>query len=303
MVLGQTYDEQLFKSDMFRLFINTFADSQNGIINNYKQSCNLSNTQSTITISDGAFLLQGGLIQVQGNETLTVDLDNTCCILAFEIDLTKENTETEFNQGNFKIIKGTGSTYPTLQQDDIVNNSTGIYQMEFARFIAETGGISNFVDKRVFIDFPTMFENINTQANELIAELQQKISEAGHLPIEEETYTSSDSDGNNVKIHFRRQGDIVSMHIIGTILTNGFGQRLQFQFGMPNNKVPAKYLPRENIYDRHVYAVSSGSGMAVLGYVAIDFMVSNSSFSIQYCNKDTSTHVMDLNLMYFGKEV
>ena len=83
MILGQTYDEQLFKSDMFRLFINTFADDQNGIINDYKQSCSLSNTISTITVSDGAFLLQGGIIQVQGNESISVDLDNLCCILVF----------------------------------------------------------------------------------------------------------------------------------------------------------------------------------------------------------------------------
>ena len=116
MILGQTYDEQLFKSEMFRLFIDTFADNQNGIINNYKQSCVLSNTQSTITVADGAFLMQGGLIQIQGNETVEVELDNTCCILAFEIDLTQENTETEFNQGKFKVIKGTGTSYPTLQQ-------------------------------------------------------------------------------------------------------------------------------------------------------------------------------------------
>ena len=196
MILGQTYDEQLFKSDMFRLFINTFADSQNGIINHYKQSCSLSNTQSTITISDGAFLLQGGLIQVQGNETVAVDLDNTCCILAFEIDLTKENTETDFNQGKFKIVKGTTANYPTIQKDDIVNNSTGIYQMEFARFVAGAGGISNFVDKRVFIDFPTMFENINTQVTELIAELQQKIQQAENLPIDEDVYETQDNESS-----------------------------------------------------------------------------------------------------------
>ena len=122
MILGQTYDEQLFDSEMFRLFIDTFVDKENGIINNYKQSCSISNTNSTITVADGAFLLQGGMIQIQGNETVDVDLDNNCCVLVFEIDLEEENTETEFNQGKFKVIKGTAGTYPVLQQDDIVNN-------------------------------------------------------------------------------------------------------------------------------------------------------------------------------------
>lgn len=284
MILGQTYDEQLFKSDMFRLFINTFADSQNGIINHYKQSCSLSNTQSTITISDGAFLLQGGLIQVQGNETVVVDLDNTCCILAFEIDLTKENTETDFNQGKFKIVKGTTANYPTLQQDDIVNNSTGVYQMEFARFVAGAGGISNFVDKRVFIDFPTMFENINTQVTELIAELQQKIQQAENLPIDEDVYSSDDGESNTFTLKFRRQGSIVSLHAICMLQSGAFGQRIKQQLGFPNNLLPEKYKPRENVNARESYIASSGSTIANLAYVNLNF--NENAFYISYCNKD-----------------
>jgi len=284
LILGQTYDEQLFKSDMFRLFINTFADSQNGIINHYKQSCSLSNTQSTITISDGAFLLQGGLIQVQGNETVAVDLDNTCCILAFEIDLTKENTETDFNQGKFKIVKGTTANYPTLQQDDIVNNSTGVYQMEFARFVAGAGGISNFVDKRVFIDFPTMFENINTQVTELIAELQQKIQQAENLPIDEDVYSSDDGESNTFTLKFRRQGSIVSLHAICMLQSGAFGQRIKQQLGFPNNLLPEKYKPRENVNARESYIASSGSTIANLAYVNLNF--NENAFYISYCNKD-----------------
>ena len=284
MILGQTYDEQLFKSDMFRLFINTFADSQNGIINHYKQSCSLSNTQSTITISDGAFLLQGGLIQVQGNETVAVDLDNTCCILAFEIDLTKENTETDFNQGKFKILKGTTANYPTLQKDDIANNSTGIYQMEFARFVAGAGGISNFVDKRVFIDFPTMFENINTQVTELIAELQQKIQQAENLPIDEDVYESQDNESNTFTLKFRRQGSIVSLHAICMLQSGAFGQRIKQQLGFPNNLLPEKYKPRENVNARESYIASSGSTIVNLAYVNLNF--NENAFYISYCNKD-----------------
>ncbi len=284
MILGQTYDEQLFKSDMFRLFINTFADSQNGIINDYKQSCSLSNTQSTITISDGAFLLQGGLIQVQGNETVAVDLDNTCCILAFEIDLTKENTETDFNQGKFKIVKGTTSNYPTLQKDDIVNNSTGIYQMEFARFVAGAGGISNFVDKRVFIDFTTMFENINTQVTELIGELQQKIQQAENLPIDEDVYNSDDGESNTFTLKFRRQGSIVSLHAICMLQSGAFGQRIKQQLGFPDNLLPEKYKPRENVIARESYIASSGTTIANLAYINLNF--NENAFYISYCNKD-----------------
>ena len=302
MILGQTYDEQLFKSDMFRLFINTFADGENGIINDYKQSCNLSNTTSTITISDGAFLLQGGIIQVQGNETITVDLDNSYCILAFEIDLSQENTETEFNQGKFKIIKGTTTEYPTLQQDDIVNNATGIYQMEFARFIASSSGITGVTDKRTFIDFTTIFENINTQVQALIEELEEQIQEAGNLPIDENEYNSNDSDGNTFNIKFRRQGSIVSLHITATLLSGAFGQRIAGQLGFTDGTVPEKYRPREIIRSKENYAINSGASMQILAYLSV-LANTNNSFVIQYNNIDTQTQYLEINLMYFGKEV
>lgn len=356
MILGQTYDEQLFKSDMFRLFINTFADSQNGIINYYKESCNLSYTQSTITVADGVFLLQGGMIQVQGNETIQVDLDNSFCILVFEIDLTKQNTETEFNQGKFKILKGTNSSYPSLQQDDIVNNSTGIYQMEFARFVANAGGISNFADKRTFIDFTTMFENLNTQidqilqgtnaqvgeiiqntntqvgqvvenantqveqllqetntetsnllqnlneqATQLISQLQQAIQDAGNLPIDMDEYDSSDSDGNTFKLIFRRQGSIVSLHIKCILMSGAFGQRIKSQLGFPDNAIPEKYKPRETIDAKSNYITSSGTSNVALAYATV--LLSEASCVVSYCNKDSWNQSIDINLMYFGKEI
>lgn len=352
MVLGQTYDEQLFKSDMFRLFINTFADDKNGIINHYKQSCNISNTQSTITISDGAFLLQGGLIQVQGNETVNVDLDNTYCILAFEIDLTKENTETEFNQGKFKIIKGTNSTYPTLQQDDIVNNSTGIYQMEFARFVANSGGITNFVDNRVFIDYQTMFENIDsqmsqmvekvdnqmtqkiaevdnhvsqidteveqkfddidtqmeqkiqnidTEVSQLISDLETRIEQVGNIPIDEDIYNSQDDSGNTFKITLRRQGSIVSVQISCIMQQGAFGQRIKTQLGFPDNLVPEKYKPRETINHKQSYLASSGTSVVPQAYV--ETLISENAFLVSFCNKSGFSIEMQINLMYFGKDV
>ena len=267
MILGQTYDEQLFKSDMFRLFINTFADSKNGIINHYKESCGLSNTQSTITVSDGAFLLQGGLIQIQGNETISVDLDNNCCILAFEVDLTKENTETEFNQGTFKIIKGTNSTYPTLQQDDIANNSTGIYQMEFARFVASSEGISSFVDKRTFIDFPTMFENIQTQTSNLIESINEKatklyddfeqaIANAGKYPVQEVTYSGQSGDATATTT-LRRQFNIVTLHIAINMPKSTNVVLSSTLLGV--YKVPSEYKPKERITFENSFKNNAGT--------------------------------------------
>ena len=52
--------------------------------------------------------------------------------LNIEIDLNKQNTEEDFTQAYYKIIKSS-SGYPSLTQTDIINNN-GIYQFELARF-------------------------------------------------------------------------------------------------------------------------------------------------------------------------
>ena len=216
--------------------------------------------------------------------------------------MSQENTETEFNQGKFKIIKGTATEYPTLQQDDIVNNATGIYQMEFARFIASGSGITGFTDKRTFIDFTTIFENINTQVQALIEELEEQIQEAGNLPIDENEYNSNDSDGNTFNIKFRRQGSIVSLHITATLLSGAFGQRIAGQLGFTDGTVPEKYRPREIIRSKENYAINSGASMQILAYLSV-LANTNNSFVIQYNNIDTQTQYLEINLMYFGKEV
>lgn len=105
MLKGHTFNEQLFESNMFRLFQNTFANGLNGIIGTWKQGCNMTNTANSIHINDGAMFIQGGVIEVEGGEDITVDTDNSYCRLVFEVDLSKSNSETQFNQGVFKILK------------------------------------------------------------------------------------------------------------------------------------------------------------------------------------------------------
>ena len=200
------------------------------------------------------------------------------------------------------MAKGTTTEYPTLQQDDIVNNATGIYQMEFARFIASGSGITGFTDKRTFIDFTTIFENINTQVQALIEELEEQIQEAGNLPIDENEYNSNDSDGNTFNIKFRRQGSIVSLHITATLLSGAFGQRIAGQLGFTDGTVPEKYRPREIIRSKENYAINSGASMQILAYLSV-LANTNNSFVIQYNNIDTQTQYLEINLMYFGKEV
>ena len=75
--------------------------------------------------------------------------------------MSKDNTDTSFTQGQFRVLTGQ-SSYPALTQQKLTENA-GIYQYEFARFRALTTGITDFVDNRTFLDYNSIFEYIESQ--------------------------------------------------------------------------------------------------------------------------------------------
>lgn len=159
MLKGQVFSNQLFENQIFALFQNTFLGGHNGVCNGYKDSMAVTYSGSDLTISSGAICIQGRFLEEDTTSTITASTDNTYCKLIIEIDLDKTNTDEEFKQGYYKIIKGAGS-YPALTQTDIVNNVSGIYQYELARFRAGTTGITDFVDMRTFLDFDSIYTEI-----------------------------------------------------------------------------------------------------------------------------------------------
>lgn len=76
--------------------------------------------------------------------------------------MDKQNTESDFVQGQYKIIKST-SGYPALTQSNIVKNVRGVYQYELARFRTGSSGITSFQDMRTFLDFDSIYEQIEKE--------------------------------------------------------------------------------------------------------------------------------------------
>lgn len=165
MIKGHSYDKQLYYSIADRLINNLFLNKTNGVINGQGNSCKLSYSNNTVTVADGFFIIQGGITEVVSSETIPVALNNTYCRLVYELDMSKENTDTEFNQGTFKLVTGQNS-YPSLTQQDLTAND-GIYQFEFAQFKASTTGITDFVDKRAYIDYDSIYKFISDQIKDI----------------------------------------------------------------------------------------------------------------------------------------
>lgn len=175
MLKGHVFSKQLFGNPIFALFINTFLNGTNGISNNYKDGMKVTYSGSTVTIQSGAVCIQGRFLEEDTSFSIPTGTDTAFCKLVIEIDLDKTNTESEFNQGSYKIVKGT-SSYPSLTQTNIVKNNSGKYQYELARFKTGTSGITNFQDMRTFLDFDSIYNKITAEYRGILTQLQQELS-------------------------------------------------------------------------------------------------------------------------------
>ena len=162
MLKGHVFENQTFSNKVFALFMDFFLNKKSGIL----KGCKLSYTSSSISIGEGVFFVRGRPLEIIGSETKTTDVDNAYCTLVCEIDLSKENTETELNQANIKIIKDS-STYPTLTQEDITDGGN-IYQFPFAQFKTTSGVISEFKDVSEGIDYNNIYKMIQEKIDSII---------------------------------------------------------------------------------------------------------------------------------------
>ena len=161
MLKGDVFEYQEFQNQIFALFINLFMNNANGIARGYKNAMNITYSGHTITIDRGACLIQGRLLEEDSSTTLDTGIDTSFCKLVVEIDLDKINTVEEFNQGSYRIVKGT-SAYPTLTQENIIQNNSGKYQYELARFKISDGSITEFEDMRTYIEDQLQYNGIAT---------------------------------------------------------------------------------------------------------------------------------------------
>ena len=175
MLKGHVFSKQLFENPIFALFINTFLNGTNGVSNNYKNGMQVTYNGSTVTVSSGAVCIQGRFLEEDSSTQISAGEDNSYCKLVIEIYLDKTNTEDDFQQGYYKIVKS-GSGYPNLTQTNIVKNVSGIYQYELARFRTSSSGITDFQDMRTFLDFKSIYNKFEEEFDIFIAQLQQEIA-------------------------------------------------------------------------------------------------------------------------------
>lgn len=168
MLVGHVFKSQTFKNEAFGLFIDTFLQGNMGVV----KGCELYNTNTSVTVGEGYFCIKGRFLQILGDETKEVS-SNGYYSLICEIDLSKENTKEDFNQGSIKVVSNTTS-YPTITQQDINNGGT-MYQYEFARFKVTDNGITDFTDRRTFLNLESIYSKINSDARLVLNQIQEAL--------------------------------------------------------------------------------------------------------------------------------
>lgn len=166
MLKGHVFSKQLFGNPIFALFVNTFLNGRNGVSNNFAENMRITTSGNTVTVYSGAVCVQGRFLEEDTYTQISAGNDNAYCKLVIEIDLDKQNTESDLQQASYKVVKS-GSAYPELTQTNIVKNNAGIYQYELARFKTNVNGITEFQDKRTFLDFDTIYDEIEQHIKDI----------------------------------------------------------------------------------------------------------------------------------------
>ena len=175
MLKGHVFAGQVFGNQIFALFINTFLDGANGVSNDYKEGMALTYNGSNIHIASGAVCIQGRFLEEDTGKDISVDTDTQYCSLVLEINLDEANTEDNFVQASYKILKNS-TNYPVLTQNNIVKNNSGTYQYELARFRTSSSGISEFTDRRTFLDFNSIYNAIRTEFRDVLTKLEEELA-------------------------------------------------------------------------------------------------------------------------------
>lgn len=214
MLKGHVFDLQTFTSEAFAITFDKVLQGRCGIL----KGCDLSNTSNSATIGEGYFVVKGRPLQVVGNETVSNISNNGYYSLVCEVDLSKTNTADTLNQAAIKTVYN-ASSYPTLTQQDITGSGT-VYQYEFARFKVESGSITNFTDRRTYLDFETLYdlfedtlENLENESQELIEQIEEALHGVldGSAYVVNQVAETKNFSATGISGAIRRQGKIAIM--------------------------------------------------------------------------------------------
>lgn len=164
MIRGITFASQ-------RTFSADFAHFQNVLLgaSGITKGCAITEVSGAVTVSEGYFFISGREVAIVGSEEVTVpDRHGTdlFCTIVFEIDLSKTNTLTSFNQGYFKTLTSTENYVEPVQQDLDAGGTK--YQLPFATYKLTAIGVEEFVDVRPIMNVSEVWKKMEQYTKRLV---------------------------------------------------------------------------------------------------------------------------------------
>ncbi len=200
MIKGFRFTNQLSNAEVDARIHQEFLNKNDGIF----YGMELSNTNASITISEGLCEIAGRPVAVVDTETVNIGTNTSYCLLILEIDLTRDSTQDVFEQVSFKILESS-TEYPKTTQEDIniYNGENSIYQLEFARFKTGSAGIVEFKDTRKFLSFSGIYAQIKSDCEKVMEEIKQELEnvEDGSAYVLKEDGKSLMTDSERTKLN------------------------------------------------------------------------------------------------------
>ena len=141
---GITFSKQAVSSNDDSHLYGVFLNGRNG----RTKGCKITFGTDDIYISEGYFMAANRLVSITSTEAIATPAITSgliYCRLVFEVDLSKTNTNNEFNQGVFRVLTDSAD-YPEITQNDMESGGN-VYQLPFAKFTKNISGIGSFVSE------------------------------------------------------------------------------------------------------------------------------------------------------------
>ena len=186
---GNGFDKQLMKSNVFANAMARFFNNLDGTL----VGCGISQGATSITIAIGKFVASGYLTSITSPQAIDFSGQGDGVYNAvYEIDLSKTNTTSVFNQGVFKIISGS----PT--QEDLFDGGN-VYQLVMAQVTVAGGVITDVSDDVGLINGDALLKSGGTITGDLVVTGDTNsltLKQNGKLVPDNQTDTTVPNDAN-----------------------------------------------------------------------------------------------------------
>lgn len=159
MLKGSIFDNQLYTDDVCATINHAFLNHKSGVISDYGEGFNVTISNQNLIIHSGMAIIQGRALYENATTTIEAPSQVSYCRIVIELDMSQTNDADNCNQISYKILTA-DTTYPTLTQNDLFTNQTGIYQFSLGRFQTTSNNINNYKDERTYIDFDGIYSEV-----------------------------------------------------------------------------------------------------------------------------------------------